>query len=168
MPERDPQEPLRDDVRMLGEMLGQTLRDRGGPWLLETVERVRALAKAGRQEDARDLDELRAVLRALPVDHAVPVARAFAHFLTLANIAEQHQRVRRRREYQRNTSAPQTGSFGDLFPRLLASGISPEHLRASVASLRVELVLTAHPTTIMRRTVAYKQRRIADALALQD
>src|SRR5919112_558592 len=126
MPERDPQEPLRDDVRMLGEMLGQTLRERGGPWLLETVERVRALAKAGRQGHERDLDELSELLRSMPVDHAVPVARAFSHFLTLANIAEQHQRVRRRREHQQTHSRPQTGSFADLFPQLLSSGVTPD------------------------------------------
>ena len=168
MQAHDRQEGLRDDVRMLGEMLGQTLRDRGGPWLFETVERVRALAKAGRQGHQRDLDDLSELLRSLPVDRAVPVARAFSHFLTLANIAEQHQRVRRRREYQRDGAAPQSGSFGELFPRLLASGVTPDSLRASLISLRIELVLTAHPTTIMRRTLAHKQRRIADALAQQD
>src|SRR5690349_8948222 len=129
MSSRDPQEPLRDDVRMLGEMLGQTLRDRGGEWLLDTVERVRALSKAGRREGERDLDELSELLRSLPVERAVPVARAFAHFLTLANIAEQHQRVRRRREYQHEASAvPQTGSFGDVFPRLLSSGTTADSL----------------------------------------
>ena len=169
MSARDPQESLRDDVRMLGEMLGQTLRDRGGPWLLETVERVRALSKAGHREAERDLDELSELLRSLPVDRAVPVARAFAHFLTLANIAEQHQRVRRRREYQHDASvAPQTGSFADLFPRLLSSGTSGDSLLASIGALRIELVLTAHPTTIMRRTTAHRQLRIAEALAQQD
>ena len=169
MSPRDPQEPLRDDVRMLGEMLGQTLRDRGGPWLLETVERVRALSKAGHREADRDLDELSDLLRSLPVERAVPVARAFAHFLTLANIAEQHQRVRRRREYTHDAStAPQTGSFADLFPRVLSSGTSGDSLHAALGALRIELVLTAHPTTIMRRTTAHRQRRIAEALAQQD
>ncbi len=150
-------------------MLGQTLRERGGSWLLETVERVRALSKAGHQEHERDLDELGELLRSLPVERAVPVARAFAHFLTLANIAEQHQRVRRRREYRRDATAPpQAGSFDDSFGRLFASGVTPDALHAAAASLRIELVLTAHPTTIMRRTLAHKQRRIADALAEQD
>ena len=169
MSARDPQEGLRDDVRMLGEMLGQTLRERGGPWLLETVERVRALSKAGHREHERDLDELSELLRSLPVERAVPVARAFAHFLTLANIAEQHQRVRRRREHRRDaTVPPQSGSFDDSFGRLFASGVTPDALHAAASSLRIELVLTAHPTTIMRRTLAHKQRRIADALAEQD
>ena len=169
MSARDLQEPLRDDVRMLGEMLGETLRDRSGPWLLETVERVRALSKAAHRPHERDLDQLSELLGSLPVERAVPVARAFAHFLTLANIAEQHQRVRRRREYQRGPQAtPQPGSFDETFGRLLEAGASADSLYEAVASLRIELVLTAHPTTIMRRTIAHKQRRIADALAQQD
>ena len=132
MTARDPQEPLRDDVRMLGEMLGETLRERGGPWLLETVERVRALAKAARQEHERDLEALeRAAALAAASSTAVPVARAFSHFLTLANIAEQHHRVRRRREYQRDPRrAPQPGSFDDIFPRLLRAGVDPDALHA--------------------------------------
>ena len=169
MSAHDPQEPLRDDVRMLGEMLGQTLRDRGGPWLLETVERVRGLSKASHRSHERDLDELSELLGSLPVERAVPVARAFAHFLTLANIAEQHQRVRRRRDYQRDPQAtPQPGSFDETLRRLLAVGTSPDALHDAVASLHIELVLTAHPTTIMRRTLAHKQRRIGDALLRQD
>src|SRR5215210_4671462 len=108
----DQHEPLRDDVRLLGDILGRTLRERAGESLLFTVERVRALAKAGRHGHHRDLDELSELLRSMTVEDAVPVARAFSHFLTLANIAEQHHRVRRRRAYQRDPSAPpQQGSF---------------------------------------------------------
>ena len=169
MTSRDPHAPLRDDVRMLGEMLGQTLRARSGDWLLDTVERVRVLSKAARQKGERDLEELGDLLDSLPVERAVPVARAFAHFLTLANIAEQHHRVRRRREHQQHPAAPpQPGSFEDTFARLLAAGVTPDALHATVSRMRVELVLTAHPTTIMRRTIAHTQRRIADALARQD
>src|SRR5688572_8579769 len=165
----DIHESLRDDVRMLGEVLGQTLRASAGEWLLETVERVRALAKAGRQGGTRDIDELRALLSSLPVDRAVPVARAFSHFLTLSNIAEQHHRVRRRREYQREESPePQPESFEATFGRLVESGVSPDRLHDAASTLNIELVLTAHPTTIMRRTLAHKQQRIAEALAQQD
>ncbi|HYU26768.1 MAG TPA: phosphoenolpyruvate carboxylase, partial [Thermoanaerobaculia bacterium] len=90
---------MRDDVSMLGEMLGGTLRARGRPDLYPTVERIRRIAKEARQQGhAPTLEE---PLRALPLDLAVPVARAFSHFLTLANIAEQHHRVRRRRDYLR-------------------------------------------------------------------
>jgi phosphoenolpyruvate carboxylase len=165
----DPHERLRDDVRSLGGMLGETLRLREGAALFEIVERVRALSKSGRAGSDRDLDALAALLRGLPVESAVPIARAFSHFLTLANIAEQHHRVRRRRAYLRDPSAaPQRGSSEETFTRLLARGISPDALHAATLALRVELVLTAHPTAITRRTLIQKHLRIASALAQQD
>jgi phosphoenolpyruvate carboxylase len=165
----DPHRRLRDDVSMLGEILGETLRAREGTALYETVERVRRLAKAARQRDAHALGALEGPLRALPLAMAVPVARAFAHFLTLANIAEQHHRVRRRRDYlQAPGAAPQRGSFAETFARLLKQGATPEALHHAVASMRIEIVLTAHPTAITRRTLAAKHVRIADALARQD
>lgn len=165
----DPHEPLRDDVRWLGELLGETLKAREGIALFDTVERVRALSKAGRAGDEAALDALAELLRSLPVEHAVPVARAFSHFLTLANIAEQHHRIRRRRAYQRDAGAPpQPGSFDDVFGRLLARGVAPDALHAAVSALRIDLVLTAHPTAITRRTLSQKHLRIAQALASHD
>ena len=166
---RDPHERLRDDVRFLGGVLGDTLRLREGSALFHIVERVRALSKSGRAGSDRDLDALAELLRALPVESTVPIARAFSHFLTLANIAEQHHRVRRRREYLRDASAPpQRGSCDETFARLLAAGVTPDALHAATTSLRVELVLTAHPTAITRRTLIQKHLRIAGALAAQD
>src|SRR4051812_37059147 len=165
----DPHERLRDDVRMLGGILGETLRQREGAELYETVERVRALSKSGRAGSDRDLDAVAGLLRELPVESTVPIARAFSHFLTLANIAEQHHRVRRRRAYQHDPSAPpQGGSCEETFARLLEGGVSADELHAATASLRIELVLTAHPTTITRRTLIQKHLRIAGALARQD
>src|SRR6476660_8458900 len=166
---RDPHERLRDDVRFLGGVLGDTLRQREGSALFHIVERVRALSKSGRAGSDRDLDALAELLRALPVESTVPIARAFSHFLTLANIAEQHHRVRRRRDYLRDPNAPpQRGSCDETFERLLALGIAPDALHAATTSLRVELVLTAHPTAITRRTLIQKHLRIAGALASQD
>jgi phosphoenolpyruvate carboxylase len=161
-PADDPLRPLRDDVRMLGELLGETLRVRGGRELFETVECVRALAK-------RDADTLPDVLRKMPVQSAVPVARAFSHFLTLANIAEQHHRIRRRRHYLREGSpGPQPGSCDEVFARLLDGGVSADALYHAVMRLRIELVLTAHPTEITRRTLTDKYLRIAEALDHED
>jgi phosphoenolpyruvate carboxylase len=166
---RDPHERLRDDVRMLGGLLGETLRLREGAALYDIVERVRALSKSGRAGSDRDLDAVADLLRGLPVESAVPVARAFSHFLTLANIAEQHHRVRRRREYLRDPhAAPQRGSCDETFARLMSLGITADALHAATTSLGVELVLTAHPTAITRRTLIQKHLRIADALARQD
>jgi phosphoenolpyruvate carboxylase len=164
----DPHEPLRDDVRMLGEMLGETLRERGGPELLALVEEVRALSKQGRSGQTAQFERLADLLRTLPVPSAVTVARAFSHFLTLANIAEQHHRIRRRREYQRPGARPQPGSFDEVLPRLLKGGVSAEGLHDAVSRLQIELVLTAHPTAITRRTLNHKHLRIAAALAARD
>ena len=155
-------DPLRDDIHLLGDLLGQTLKAQEGEALFEMVERVRALAKS-------DFDALAELLASRPTEDALPVARAFAHFLGLANIAEQHHRVRRRRDYQRDAEAkPQPGSCDEVFGRLRANGISAEKLFDAVTSLEIELVFTAHPTEVVRRTLLQKQRRIADLLAQRD
>ncbi len=154
---------------MLGELLGDTLRLREGQALFETVERVRALSKHARAGTTHDVGPLADVLRDLPVESALPVARAFSHFLTLANIAEQHHRVRRRRDYQRNPAAgPQPASSEETFPRLLAGGVTPDALYEAACGLRIELVLTSHPTEITRRTLIHKYLHIADALMQLD
>ena len=154
---------------MLGELLGETLRLREGQTLFDTVERVRAQSKYARADSARDVEALAGALRDLPVDAALPVARAFSHFLTLANIAEQHHRVRRRRDYQRNPDAgPQPASCEETFPRLLAGGVTADALYGTACALRIELVLTAHPTEITRRTLIHKHLQVADALMRLD
>jgi phosphoenolpyruvate carboxylase len=152
---------LDDDIHLLGDLLGETLRRQEGAALFDMVERVRALAKS-------DFDALAALLATLPADDALPVARAFAHFLNLANIAEQHHRVRRRREYQQASAKPQPGSCDEVFGRMRAEGISADTLFDAVTSLRIELVFTAHPTEVVRRTLLQKQRRIADLLDRRD
>jgi phosphoenolpyruvate carboxylase len=165
----DPHKPLRDDVRLLGELLGETVKRFAGEDVFEVVERVRTLAKSGRAGNERAFGELAGVLAAMSLDEALPIARAFAQFLHLANIAEQHHRVRRRRAYQRDPDArPQRGSCEDSFTRLLAAGISPERLYEAVCALQIELVLTAHPTEVARRRIVQKHNRIARALATRD
>src|SRR6185295_4896513 len=105
----------------------------------------------------------------LPVESATPLARAFAHFLNLANVAEQHHRIRRRRAYLADpASRPQAGSCQETFERLVAAGIAPGELFEAVCTLRIELVLTAHPTEVSRRTLIHKYNRIAALLADRD
>ena len=142
-PTPDPHKPLRQDVRLLGALLGDTLRERGGQQLFDTVEHVRSLAKAAHAGD-RPLADLAQLLGSLPVDAAIPLARAFTHFLNLANVAEQHHRIRRRRAYQRDPdSPPQRGSCEETFTRLIAGGITRDELYDAVCGLRIELVLTS-------------------------
>src|SRR5687768_17376386 len=164
----DPLKPLRQDVRLLGALLGDTLRERGGEQLFDIVEHVRNLAKATHAGD-RPLADLAERLGALPVDAAIPLARAFTHFLNLANVAEQHHRIRRRRTYQRDpASPPQRGSCEETFTRLIAGGVTRDELHDAVCRLRIELVLTSHPTEVSRRTLIHKYNRIASLLARRD
>ena len=156
-------------MRLLGELLGETLRTHEGEALFDTVERVRARAKEARAGAPGQFETLATELSQLSVDAALPVARAFAHFLNLANIAEQHHRIRRRREYRRQRSAaPQRGSCEEGFQRLLKSGVAPQRLHDAVTRLQIELVLTAHPTEVSRRTLVQKYNRIAAALDIND
>ena len=167
--EADPHKPLRQDVRLLGELLGETLREHEGARLLETVERVRAVAKTSRARADRDFQALATELGQLPVDAAIPLARAFTHFLNLANVAEQHHRIRRRRAYLRDPgSRPQRGSPEETFARLVARGVSPDALHDAICALQIELVLTAHPTEVSRRTLIHKHNRVAALLAEGD
>ncbi len=165
----DPHKPLREDVRLLGELLGIVLRAHEGDARYEKVERVRALAKGARGGNRDDFETLAGELSELPVESALPLARSFAHFLNLANVAEQHHRIRRRRAHRRDAAAPpQRGSSEDAFSRLRAAGITADQLHEAVCTLRIELVLTAHPTEVSRRTLVQKYNRIAAALDQRD
>lgn len=165
----DPHAPLRDDVRILGRLLGEVLVEQEGNELFEIVEAVRSLSKKAHGDDQGEFEELRALLQDLPEKEALQVARSFAKFLTLANIAEQHHRVRRRREYQRDLESPaQRGSFREAFRSLLSDGVSPDDLYQRVSQMEVELVFTAHPTEVVRRTLQHKYNRIQGLLLTRD
>lgn len=160
--------PLRDDIRQLGRLLGEVLREQGGEELFWAVESVRMLAKdarAGRPSARRELEQ-----RLADLDDALimPVARAFSHFLNLANIAEQHHRIRRSRQYRRAAdSTPLRGSLEAAFPQLIEK-VYPERLYEAICNLQIGLVLTAHPTEVTRRTLLQKHYRIAELLEQQD
>ncbi len=161
--------PLSRDIQLLGELLGQVLREQEGSDLYGMVERVRALAKAGRAGDPGARDELQALISGLAVADMQRVARAFAHFLALSNIAEQQHRIRRRRQYQADSSAPpQRGSMDQCLGHLLQLGIAPNDVAKTLRELRVELVMTAHPTETRRRTQQQQHRAIALLLRARD
>ena len=169
MPAKDPTEALRRDVSALGHALGETLIEQEGRDLFDLEERIRKLAKARRgappKEAARDV-RLRDVIRGLDTAMAERVARAFAHYFQLVNLAEQQQRVRRRRDYA-HAGTPQAGSLAALGPALAAK-VPLEEVRAFLARASIELVFTAHPTEAQRRTVLDKHRRIAQILDRTD
>jgi phosphoenolpyruvate carboxylase len=164
----DPHAPLRDDVRLLGELLGQAIARQEGPELLDLVEEIRGLSKSARSGDETSFTRLTERLRTLSAPEIRIVARAFAHFLSLANIAEQHHRVRRREQHIRGGEKPQRGSLPDGLARLADGGLSPEAILERVLDTQIELVLTAHPTEINRRTLIQKHNAIAGLLAAHD
>src|SRR5215207_11491635 len=135
----DAHKPLRDDVRLLGSLLGETLIRREGEDLYRRVERVRVAARRGRRDEtgADAVRDLADELAALPVEALVPMARAFSHFLHLANVAEQHNRIRRRRVRQRDPDAPpERGSLEEALPRL-ARVASPDQLYDALCAMRI-------------------------------
>ncbi|MGG5239830.1 phosphoenolpyruvate carboxylase [Pseudomonas lurida] len=154
---------LREDVHLLGELLGNTIREQYGDDFLDKIEQIRKGAKADRRGAG---DELSSSLNQLQEHELLPVARAFNQFLNLANIAEQYQLIHRRDESQ---PAPfESRVLPELLARLQAEGHSNESLARQLGRLEIELVLTAHPTEVARRTLIQKYDAIAAQLALQD
>ena len=157
---------LREDVHLLGELLGNTIRDQRGGEFLDKIERIRKGAKAGRQGSTQGAEQLSSSLDSLEDDELLPVARAFNQFLNLANIAEQYQLMRRRRDDQPQPFESRV--LPELLDRLKAAGHSPDALARQLGQLDIELVLTAHPTEVARRTLIQKYDAIAAQLAALD
>ena len=130
-----------------------------GEAFLQKVEEIRLLAKANRQSaddggSTGNPEKLREVLRTLDDENLISIARAFNQFLNLTNIAEQTE-----------STEQHTGSqLAELFERLTSRGVSNAQLIKTISEMRCDLVLTAHPTEITRRTLIRKYNRIADAL----
>ncbi|MCU1719638.1 phosphoenolpyruvate carboxylase [Pseudomonas sp. 5P_3.1_Bac2] len=155
---------LREDVHLLGELLGNTIGQQYGEEFVAKIELIRRSAKADRRGAAQA--QLSASLATLSDDELLPVVRAFSQFLNLANLAEQYQLVRRRPDNQ--PSAQQAADLGHLLKRLIAAGHSGKSLAQQVAQLQIELVLTAHPTEVARRTLIQKYDAITAQLAALD
>ncbi|HEX7512714.1 MAG TPA: phosphoenolpyruvate carboxylase, partial [Candidatus Methylomirabilis sp.] len=162
--------PLRRDIRRLGNLLGQVLREQGGLALFATEEEIRNLTKDLRQ--AFSLEKEAAIARLteeleLPV--ATQIIRAFTTFLQLVNVAEQIHDIRKLRHDQPATAgASRSGSLEGAVAHCKTAGVSAEDLQALLRELDVTLVLTAHPTEAKRRSVLEKTRRISQHLAALD
>ncbi len=159
----EPVGPLRRDIRFLGGLLGQVLVEQVGEHLLASVERVRASARASRAEG--DPSIVRNAVRALDLTEQAAVLRAFAIYFQLANTAEQHHRMRRRRDYARDERPPRE-SLAEAFEEL--ADVPEEELAERLANVSLEIVLTAHPTEATRRTFLVAHIRIAALLARFD
>ena len=142
---------MRADVRTLGSLLGEVIAEDRGKELVDRIEEIRALAKRARGGGEEQWDELSACLKSLPEADLVDVARGFNQFLNLANIAE-----------QRYHASPEIYSARAEWARLLRE--TPEFDPSILKELRVELVLTAHPTEVLRRTMIRKYDAVDQAL----
>jgi len=159
----DLHEALRDDVRVLGESLGRTMEAHLGSAFLERVEAIRHQAKAARLSENTSQDPLRQALNGLSEDEVLPMARAFTQFLNLANIAEEHHRVRRSLEADRDEDA-------ELIDQVLAElgDGKQDAILDCLRQMNIDLVLTAHPTEVNRRTLIQKYDAIAETLKRRD
>ncbi|MBE0485188.1 phosphoenolpyruvate carboxylase [Marinobacter sp.] len=156
---------LRENVRLLGELLGQSIQRFPGQDCYERIEEIRAAAKADRRQESGSGQRLVTLLGQLSDTELLPVTRAFNQFLNLANLAEQYHGIRRK---QGHPSDLMVESFAEVFDRLKSGGVSADDLHRKVADLRIEFVLTAHPTEVARRTLILKYDEMSDCLAQLD
>jgi phosphoenolpyruvate carboxylase len=162
-------QPLLEDIRFLGRMLGSVLRDQEGEVVFGLVESIRqAAVKFRREDDMIALSSLKATLENLSLEQTVSVVRAFSHFSRLANIAEDRHHNRRRRFHALAGSGPQAGTIRNAVSRLLeveVPQVATGMLQTFFDSATIVPVLTAHPTEASRRSVLDAQQEIASLLA---
>jgi phosphoenolpyruvate carboxylase len=167
--ESDKDLPLREDIRLLGRVLGETLRAQEGDAAFELVERIRQTSVRFRRDD--DLDakrELNEILDDLSGPQTAQVVRAFTYFSHLANIAEDQHHIRRTRAHLMAGSAPHQGSLAYALQRAKVSGISHSTVGEFFAQSFVSPVLTAHPTEVRRKSILDCEREIARLLDERD
>jgi len=155
---------LKSNVSMLGRVLGDTILDADGRIILEKVETIRKLSKSARDGNKSDYDALAEEIKNLPDNQLTPVARAFNQFLNLTNIAEQYHTISR--HCDKKISEPDT--INTLFDKLTTHNISKSETAQAIRDLNIELVLTAHPTEITRRTMINKLVKINECLSKLD
>ncbi len=160
--------PLREDVRLLGNLLGETLKQHAGQDLFNQVEQIRALAKGARDGHAEAEKKLEQLFWGLKDEEILPLTRAFSQFLNFANIAEQYNVVRSRRRSEFDEHAPSPNPLVHLFAKFKQHQISAQQLFEQICQLKIELVLTAHPTEVSRRTLIQKYDDINEDLARLD
>ena len=156
--------PLRDDVRLLGNLLGETLKEHAGQDLFNQIEQIRALAKGARDGQVEAEKQLEQLFLSLEDAEILPLTRAFTHFLNFANIAEQYHVVRSRRQSEFDTQSPSQNPLDQLLEKFKQQDISADTLFKQICELNIELVLTAHPTEVSRRTLIQKYDGINDCL----
>ena len=159
--EADKDQPLIEDIRLLGRILGDVIREQEGKPAFELIEQIRQLSVAFRRHDDKQADrDLKKLLKKLSSDQTVSVIRAFTYFSHLANLAEDRHHIRRRAIHER-AGGLQQGSLALTMQRLKEAGVPRKKIVQTLAQSHVSPVLTAHPTEVQRKSILDAERAIA-------
>jgi phosphoenolpyruvate carboxylase len=165
---KDNERPLVEDIRLLGRLLGDEIREQEGQPAFELIEKIRTLSVAFRRDADHEADKaLKKLLKGLSGDQTVSVIRAFTYFSHLANLAEDRHHIRRRAVHER-AGDTQEGSLDVALSRLRWAGIAPKTISNTLAQSFVSPVLTAHPTEVQRKSILDAERGIARLLTERD
>jgi phosphoenolpyruvate carboxylase len=164
----DKDQPLMEDIRLLGRILGDIIREQEGVAVYALIEQVRQLSVAFRRDHDHEADKaLKKLLKGLSTDQTVSVIRAFTYFSHLANLAEDRHHIRRRAVHERSGNT-QEGSIEVALSRLRWAGITPDEIANTLAQSYVSPVLTAHPTEVQRQSILQAEHDIARLLVERD
>ncbi len=162
---REATEPMRDDIRLLGSILGDTVREQNGDEVFDLVERARTASFRVRRSEI-ERAEVAEMFADIDVRQAVPVIRAFSHFALLANVAEDIHRERRRAIHIEAGDPPQDSTLAATYLKLDAADLDSATVAEALTGALVSPVITAHPTETRRRTVFDTQHRITQLMRL--
>src|SRR3954469_22847364 len=165
---RENERPLVEDIRLLGRILGDVIREQEGVETFDLVERIRKMSVAFRRDADQEADRaLKSLLKSLSGDEAVRVIRAFTYFSHLANLAEDRHHIRRREVHDR-AGDTQEGSIEVALARLRWAGIGAKTVAQTLAHSYLSPVLTAHPTEVQRKSILDAERDLARLLTQRD
>src|SRR6185437_3991515 len=156
---REATEPMREDIRLLGTILGDTVREQNGDEVFTLVERARTASFQVRRSEI-ERAEVAQIFDGIDIRQAIPVIRAFSHFALLANVAEDIHRERRRAIHVAHGEPPQDSSLAATYLKLDAAQLDTATVAEALTGALVSPVITAHPTETRRRTVFDTQHRI--------
>jgi len=163
---REATEPMREDIRLLGAILGDTVREQNGEEVFDLVERARVESFRVRRSEI-DRTELARMFDGIDIHQAIPVSRAFSHFALLANVAEDIHRERRRAVHVAAGEPPQDSSLAATYLKLDSAELDSTTVADALTGALVSPVITAHPTETRRRTVFDTQHRITELMRLR-
>ncbi len=164
----DPHHPLREDIRLLGRVLGDTVREQHGEATYELIDQIRRHSvRFRRADDPAAREALETTLESLSRDQMLQVIRSFSFFSLLANIAEDQHQIRLQRQAQL-TGQTEPGTLSAVLDRLKAEGVSAEQVLELLGHAQIAPVLTAHPTEVRRHSILHEQMQLARLLRERD